>query len=102
MSAALIGAFAGRRGRKLQSADYAQIAAAMSQQVADDVRVDKEKMEARFEAKVDQLQSSVDHLRSRVDLLTDTVWAAIRRLELAGVDATDIRHVVVNGRDPHS
>ncbi|WP_187685156.1 hypothetical protein [Nocardia wallacei] len=103
---AAIGAFAGRRGKRLKSADYAEIAArvstsgaTMSQAIAEDLREDNKQLDL----KVDRLESSVERLSSRVAELTDAVWVAIRRIESHGHDATDLRAVITgrtNGTPP--
>lgn len=103
---AIVGAVLGRRGKRLESADYAEIAArvstsgaTMSKEIADDLREDNEKLDK----KVDRLESSVERLSNRVAELTDAVWVAIRRLEPHGEDTTDLRAIVtgrVNGTPP--
>lgn len=92
VSGAIIGAVAGRRGKRLKSADYAEIGAKvsnmgaeMSQKIAADLRKDNEKLE-----------NKVDTLTARVERLTDALWIAIRRIESSGQDAADMR-AVING-----
>lgn len=103
---AIVGAVLGRRGKRLESADYAEIAArvstsgaTMSKEIADDLREDNEKLDK----KVDRLESSVERLSIRVAELTDAVWKAIHRLEPHGEDTTDLRAIVAgrtNGTPP--
>ncbi|WP_280329581.1 hypothetical protein [Nocardia wallacei] len=105
---AIVGAVLGRRGKRLESADYAEIAArvstsgaTMSQAIADDLREDNQQLNE----KVDRLQSSVEGLRERIAELTDAIWKAVHRIESHGHDATDLRAVItgrVNGTPPPS
>ncbi|MCM6777929.1 hypothetical protein NDR87_31475 [Nocardia sp. CDC159] len=88
----LVQAVAARRPRRLKSADYAEIAARvsnmgaeMSQKIAADLRRENEKLE-----------NKVDALARRVSELTDALWLAIRQIESTGQDASAMR-AVLNG-----
>lgn len=89
---------AGLFGRRLRSANIAQIAAEMSRQVAADLREDN----AKLEAKVDSMQLSVDGLRTRVGELTDALRMAIGALDSHGHDTTSMRAILYGRTNGHS
>ncbi|WP_328439092.1 hypothetical protein [Nocardia puris] len=87
---AVIGWLAARR---LNSANYADIAARMAREIADDLREDN----AALRNDVETLQRSVDNLRERVGELSDTLRIAITRLDEYGHDTEHLRAVLRGG-----